>query len=121
MNSSSSAKEEVMNALHRPALSASVVFVALAGCSGSPSTRGTEEAEVKGKVEAIDVAKPAVTLDHEDIPELRMKGMKMEFRVADVKLLDGLRPGDRVRGKVKQTDSGYLITTLEKSDGGAPR
>jgi Cu/Ag efflux protein CusF len=90
------------------------VPLAFAGCSGgSAPGSGSADYEIKGKVTALNPDKPAVTLDHEDIPGL-MKAMTMEFRVEDAKLLEGLRVGDRVQGRVKKTESGYLITRLEK-------
>jgi Cu/Ag efflux protein CusF len=84
-----------------------------AGCSGSPTT-GDGGYELKGKVVTVDPANKSVTLDHEDIPGL-MKAMKMDFPVEDAKLLDGLKPGDLVQGRVKKSDSGApIITRLEK-------
>jgi protein SCO1/2 len=96
-------------------LALAVLVAALAGCTGGPDKQGTTERQydVKGKVVAVDPKKPAVTLDHEDIPGL-MKAMEMEFKVTDARLLEGLRAGDQVQGRLKKTDSGYLITHLEK-------
>lgn len=86
----------------------------LTGCSSGPTDKSAEkDYEVKGKVVAVDTKKPAVTLNHEAIPGL-MKAMEMEFKVEDAKLLEGLRPGDQVQGRLKKTDTGYLITRLEK-------
>jgi protein SCO1/2 len=97
-------------------LTALFVPVMLAGCGGGPSsTPGDGGYDVRAKVVAITPDKPAVTLDHEAIPGL-MKAMEMEFRVADPKLLAGLKAGDKVRGRLKKTDSGLLITSLEKSE-----
>jgi protein SCO1/2 len=85
----------------------------LAGCKGG----GDEKLyDVRGKVVAVDPAKPAVTLDHEDIPGL-MKAMQMEFTVEDAKLLQGIRVGDRVEGRLKKGESGYVLTRLEKRTG----
>jgi Cu/Ag efflux protein CusF len=89
-----------------------VLLAALAGCTGRPT--GTDrEYEIKGKVVALNPQKPAVTLDHEDVPGL-MKGMEMEFPVESPKLLEGLHVGDQVQGRLKKAESGYLITHLEK-------
>jgi protein SCO1/2 len=78
-------------------LAALAAPLALAGCSNTVPTgpKGAPDAgyDIKGKVMAVDPAKPAVTLDHEDIPGL-MKAMEMEFGVEDAKLLEGLKPGD---------------------------
>ena len=100
----------------RSLLVALAVPLALAGCSGGPPT-GPQGADggydIKGKVTDLAPAKPAVTLDHEDIPGL-MKAMTMEFRVEDAKLLEGLHVGDLVQGRLKKTESGLVLTRLEK-------
>ena len=86
------------------------LVLALTGCqnqSGSPTQDGA-------KVVAVDPAKKTVELDHEAIPELQMKAMKMEYPVADPKLLEGLKAGDSVQGKVKAESGKYTITNLEK-------
>ena len=86
----------------------------LAGCAeGGPREAANKDYEIKGNVVAIAADRNSVTLDHEDIPGL-MKAMKMEFRVADPKSLDGLSPGDRVRGRLKVESGDYVITRLEK-------
>jgi protein SCO1/2 len=96
-----------------------VLFVpmVLVGCTSSepkPADRAAvKEYSVKGKVVALEPEKPALKLDHEDIPGL-MKAMQMEFRVQDAKLLEGLRPGDEVQGKLRVESGSYIITQLEK-------
>ena len=100
----------------RSLLVALAVPLALAGCSGGPPSGahgGDGGYDIKGKVTALAPAKPAVTLDHEDVPGL-MKAMTMEFRVEDAKLLDALKVGDAVQGRLKKTESGLVITKLEK-------
>jgi Cu/Ag efflux protein CusF len=87
----------------------------LLGCKGEATPRkgGEKLYEVRGKVVAVNSAKPAVTLDHEDIPGL-MKAMQMEFAVEDPKLLEGIKVGDQVQGRLKKAESGYVLTQLEK-------
>jgi protein SCO1/2 len=91
--------------------------LALVGCKDSGGDKakdaGGKEYDVRGKVVAVDPAKPAVTLDHEDIPGL-MKAMQMEFAVEDPKLLEGVKVGDQVQGRLKKGASGYVLTRLEK-------
>ena len=93
----------------------SLIF--LAGCSGETARKGNEDSarryEIKGKVVSVDPQKPAIMLDHEDIPGL-MKAMEMEFDVEDAKILDGIKPGDQVKGELVKEKSGYVITRLEK-------
>ena len=88
--------------------------IALAGCSGEPAPKdAARHYEIKGKVVSVDPKKPAITLDHEDIPGL-MKAMQMEFDVEDAKILDGIKPGDEVKGELLKGKAGYVITRLEK-------
>ena len=89
-----------------------VVLPLFVGCKGEPPKGSTAlDYEIKGKVVAVDSNKPAVTLDHEDIPGL-MKAMKMEFPVATRQMLEGIKAGDDVHGRLKK--DGLLITELKK-------
>ena len=92
----------------------------LVGCKGggegASRTGGEKLYDVRGQVAAVDPAKPAVTLDQEDIPGL-MKAMQMEFAVEDPRLLEGVKVGDQVRGRLKKGASGYVLTQLEKRTG----
>jgi protein SCO1/2 len=92
----------------------------LAGCKDGggdkAKTAGEKEYDVRGKVMAVDPAKPAVTLDHEDIPGL-MKAMQMEFRVEDAKALEAIKVGDQIQGRLKKSESGCVLTRLEKRSG----
>ncbi len=92
----------------------------LAGCQGGGADRaksaGEKEYDVRGKVVAVDPARRAMTLDHEDIPGL-MKAMQMDFTVDDPKLLEGVQAGDQVQGRLRKGESGYVLTRLEKRAG----
>jgi protein SCO1/2 len=96
-------------------LCALVLFFTLVGCKekGEDKPAGVGEYEVRGKVVAVDAAKSVLTLDHEDIPGL-MRAMQMDFKVADAKLLEGIKVGDQVQGRLKKSDTGYFITRLRK-------
>ena len=91
-----------------------LIPLALAGCRGGdqPATAG-KEYPIKGKVVAVDQTKPSVNLDHEEIPGL-MKAMKMDYAVANPKVLEGIKAGDEVRGQLKADSGKYVITRLEK-------
>jgi Cu(I)/Ag(I) efflux system protein CusF len=53
----------------------------------------------EGEVLAIDRKEREITIRHGYLPELDMDPMSMVFVVADVRLLDAVRKGDRVRFK----------------------
>lgn len=88
--------------------------LAIAGCGGSMEPASTaKQYLIKGKVVAVDLNRPAVKLDHEEIPGL-MKAMEMEYAVEDAKVLDGLKIGDKIQGHLKVESGEYVVTHLEK-------
>jgi Cu/Ag efflux protein CusF len=105
----------MLQPLWATALAALAALAFGTGCSPSnPPAADDKGYDLKGTVVSVDAAKQDVTLDHEDIPGL-MGGMKdMQFHVEDAKLLEGLKTGDSVQGRVKKSDSGPIITKLEK-------
>jgi Cu/Ag efflux protein CusF len=102
-----------MNAFLRSSLSLLAISATLAGCTSNQPKATQQQYPVKGKILAIDLEKPSVKLDHEDIPGL-MQAMKMQFGVANVKLLEGLKVDDQVQGQLKVESGKYIITELQK-------
>jgi len=76
----------------------------------SPSP--AKEYDIKGRISAVDAAGGQVTINHEEIKGL-MGAMEMSYRVADAKLLEGLKAGDEVEGKLEVRGE-YVITRLKK-------
>ena len=52
---------------------------------------------VDAEVKKLDAAKGTIVLKHQDIPNIGMMAMTMQFDVANKKMLDGVKPGDKVR------------------------
>jgi Cu(I)/Ag(I) efflux system membrane protein CusA/SilA len=50
-----------------------------------------------GEVESVDKEHGEVVINHGDLPNLGMEAMTMGFAVADKRMLDRLKPGDKVR------------------------
>jgi protein SCO1 len=104
--------------LLRAMLAALAVSVA-AGCGGQtgspdpPAAAATTNYEIRGTVVAVDVGRRILEINHEAIPGF-MPAMTMPYEVADASLLQGLAPGDRVRGTIRVDSRGYIITSLEK-------
>lgn len=67
----------------------------------------------EGVVRRIDKEQGKVTLKHGPIPSLDMPGMTMVFKVADPKLLEGLREGDSVRFAADRVNGSILVTALQ--------
>jgi Cu/Ag efflux protein CusF len=89
------------------------VFIGCKGADEEKAAGAGREYDIRGKVVEVDAGKPAVTLYHDDIPGL-MKAMKMQFSVKDATLLEGIKAGDEVQGRLHKGPSGYVITRLEK-------
>jgi protein SCO1/2 len=86
----------------------------IVGCQGTQSKGPAEKLyPILGKVVAVNPDKPSIKLDHEDIPGL-MQGMTMEFAVQNATLLEGLKAGDQVHGRLKVESGKYIITELQK-------
>lgn len=64
-------------------------------------------------VQKIDAAKGLIVLKHGDIPNLAMPAMTMGFDVADRKMLDPFKSGDKVRFHVEVMKGKPTVTQLE--------
>jgi Cu/Ag efflux protein CusF len=90
-----------------------MVVLTLTGCSRTGADAQEKIYDVKGKVVAVDLEKKEVTLDHEEIPG-HMTAMKMPFPVENANLLEGIKAGDQVHGKLKNKDGKNTIIELMK-------
>ena len=68
---------------------------------------------VDGEVRKIDREQGKITLRHGPIPHLEMDGMTMVFRVADARMLDALKPGDKVKFTVDKVNGAFTVTSIE--------
>jgi Cu(I)/Ag(I) efflux system protein CusF len=84
-----------------------MMLLSFAGFVFAQSTQAT------GVVKGIDAAKGVVMLKHDAIKSLKWPAMTMEFGVRDKKLLDGLKPEQKVAFEFVQEKSGYVITSIK--------
>jgi Cu(I)/Ag(I) efflux system periplasmic protein CusF len=68
---------------------------------------------VDGEVRKIDKDAKKITLKHGEIKSLDMTPMTMVFQVKDVKLLDGVKVGDKVKFTAERAKSGYVVSTIQ--------
>jgi Cu(I)/Ag(I) efflux system protein CusF len=66
-----------------------------------------------GEVRKVDKEQGKVTLKHGPIVSLDMPGMTMVFKVADPKMLDNLKPGDKVKFAASDKDGNITVTAIE--------
>jgi uncharacterized cupredoxin-like copper-binding protein/Cu/Ag efflux protein CusF len=68
-----------------------------------------------GEVKKIDKDQKKITLKHGVIKNLDMPAMTMVFQVKDVKLLDNVKVGDKVKFSAEQSKSAIIVTQLESA------
>lgn len=66
-----------------------------------------------GEVRKIDKEQGKVTLRHGPIANLDMPGMTMVFKVADPKMLDSVKEGDKVKFTADKLNGAITVTTME--------
>ena len=68
-----------------------------------------------GEIRSINAKAGKIKMKHDPIPALGWPVMVMDFRVADYKLLEGLKAGDRVSFTLEQAAAGYDIAAINKA------
>lgn len=67
-----------------------------------------------GVVKGLDAKQSMITLDHEAIKELNWPPMNMDFKVANAKLLKGLKVGQKVTFELKSEGGmNALVTAIQ--------
>jgi Cu/Ag efflux protein CusF len=70
-------------------------------------------AKAEGEVRKVDKDANKITLRHGPIPNLEMPDMTMVFRVADARMLDGLKPKQKVRFTADRIEGQLTVTSIE--------
>lgn len=92
---------------------AALAAALLAAC-GPPLHEGT------GVVQEVDANLRQVVIAHDAIEDL-MPAMTMNFDVANVELLAGLAPGDRLRFRIASAEGRYRIVAIDEIEAGDGR
>ena len=66
-----------------------------------------------GVVKSVDTEAGKITIDHEDIPGY-MAAMQMNEAVRDAKMLETIKPGDKVEFELERNEAKIIITKLTK-------
>ena len=78
-----------------------------------PSASAAATPTSDGEVRKVDKERGKLTLKHGPIANLDMPGMTMVFKVADPKMLDSLKPGDKVTFAATNKDGAITVTSIE--------
>lgn len=76
------------------------------------SSTGGKVAHGVGVIKSIDVKTAMITLNHHAIKELNWPPMSMGFKVANPKLLDGLKAGQNVTFELKTEGTKEIVTAI---------
>jgi Cu/Ag efflux protein CusF len=66
-----------------------------------------------GEVRKIDAAGAKLTIQHGEIKNLDMPPMTMVFNVKDKAMLEGVKPGDKIRFKAVKDSGKYTVTEMQ--------
>jgi len=64
-------------------------------------------------VQSVDSTSGTVTLEHGEIVNMQMPAMTMTFGVADKRMLDHIKPGDKVKFQVEMLKNAPTVTHIE--------
>jgi Cu(I)/Ag(I) efflux system protein CusF len=85
----------------------------LAQSTALAASSATSSAMSEGEVRKIDKEQGKVTLRHGPIQNLGMPGMTMVFKVADPKMLETMKEGDKVRFKADRVNGAITVVAIE--------
>jgi Cu/Ag efflux protein CusF len=98
------------------ALAAIPPLASAQGHAGHGAPAGAKMAgTADGEVRRIDAAGKKLVIKHGDFKGMDMPAMTMAFPVKDAKMLDGLKPGDRIKFAVEQSGGDLVITKIDKA------
>jgi Cu(I)/Ag(I) efflux system membrane fusion protein len=86
---------------------------ALAGSTVAPSAPASIGHKAEGTVDGIDPKTGTVSLNHGPVTTLKWPAMTMEFKAANMGLLEGLKPGQAVAFEFVERQPGeYVVTSI---------
>lgn len=96
-------------------LAMALVAALAIGTTAQAWAQGKDDAaQASGVVKRVDAAAGVVNISHEAVPALKWPAMTMDFKVKDKKLLESIKPEQRVTfGLVNQPGSGYVVSHIE--------
>ncbi len=89
----------------------------LAAFTGCRPAQDEQRYEIRGEVISIYSLNNEITIKHEEIPGF-MPAMTMPFKVRDVRMLEGLKPGDLVSGTFVVATNGSYLSSLGSEGSG---
>jgi Cu/Ag efflux protein CusF len=90
------------------------VFIAAFAMLAALSLHAADVASGRGKINRINSEAGLLNISHEAISALKWPAMTMDIKVADRKILSGVKPGQVVSfGLTKDPKAGYVISHID--------
>jgi Cu/Ag efflux protein CusF len=90
------------------------LIAALAMLAAISNLHAADAASGRGTINKVDIAAGSVNVSHDAIPAIKWPAMTMDIKVADKKILSGIKAGQTVTfGLVKEPNAGYVISHIE--------
>ncbi len=67
----------------------------------------------EGEIRKVDKDTKKLTIKHGPIQTLDMPGMTMVFQVRDSRVLDEVKPGDKIKFAAEKQGGAYVVTHIE--------
>ncbi len=81
---------------------------------GTPQVaQATAAAMTDGEVKKVDKSTGKITIKHGPLGKLEMPSMTMVFRVSDPKMLDQVKPGDKIKFEADKINGALTVVALE--------
>lgn len=79
----------------------------------APAASAAAASRSDGEVRKVDKAQGKLTLRHGPIANLDMPGMTMVFKVADPRMLESVKEGDKVKFSADRINGVFTVTAIE--------
>jgi len=90
------------------------LIAALSMLAATSSLHAADAASGTGTINKVDNTTGSVNISHEAIPAIKWPAMTMDIKVADKKILSGVKSGQVVSfGLIKDPKAGYVISHIE--------
>jgi Cu(I)/Ag(I) efflux system periplasmic protein CusF len=82
---------------------------------GASQVAQASVAMTEGEVRKVDKSAGKITIKHGPLIKLEMPAMTMVFRVADSKMLDQVKPGDKIKFVADKVNGTLTVVALESA------
>ena len=89
------------------------VIAALLAATAGAQMKDAKSHQASGTVKSVDVGKATVTIDHGPVGSLNWPAMSMRFKARDKKVLEGLKPGQKIEFDFVQQGKDYVVTKVK--------